>query len=1212
MTQIRITRRQIINALKAGGRIDAGGMVVRGEGRVEFSNRAVGTHRPPFLKSAGEFDPEEIARQGRKTGGLTVEAELERWPVREYEKLSLAARVRLALDTDRAADAGLRDKAERLELKLDAFPIVYAQDILEAMAHVADELGPDQGRQGMQPTADQLAMRGGLQIIGCEIRNQPGRFDGVRLVNARLPISIRFIGCVFKCPLLLAHCHLVSLDLSGSAMDVLDATGLQASGNVYLRRTVVRAPVSFSGAHIAGSFDASDVVLAPFTGVAAQLPHDPENGMLNLSKATVENEVRMLRARIWGGLSLRGASIGRSLFLSHAVLFSPLSLFGKWVGDQLETDPSQGAPDPAKLLVEWSRADEYKASQLHGERKDGSELREEERRQADILEEFEILKGSTWKDIADELVHLNPRPLFSALRADGLRVQGSIFARAMLCNGLLRMKYVEVGGSIRLEGSELICAERLTHEIDATLQAVADGRLRFRDAGPPSQAQWERLKGVVEKGRAEGWDVALKLGDGRVQGAVSIGSGKLLEEDQAVTRRQKRMPVDLYGAAMLEGLQVGGALSFRRARFHLLSSPENGSENPPPADESGMSPVYPSKDRSWPILYRAAPWLFAREQARNDETRARTAEKRRKALKKALEDSRNQTGSLRLSQVEVGRDIDLRGCSGLNGVSLNNAVVAGDVCFADKSSGRAEPEPIREGFIRCTNRALDVRGAVNLVGAEIGGDVLLVFNAEIGPIIKAEMAEIGGRLDIYPQVGTRTYQIPRSPHEPTAGTDEVGDQDQAKKQAKGAPRADEGFWLDNCDHRRLEPQVEWGTSRSVCRECAAVVDMVDDHTSWFIDLRNTRATMFTHPPAAWPDPGALSLDGFSYSRSSALGPLTPLDPQTHVRDVHYERSRLRYVWRRRPMRKWAGVVMGAAALIGLVLAACLSVTSGAGSLRTWSGLSVLEYPAFYFIAIVAGTPLILLAIAAWRLAPNNNFQARAIEYLGRLRHSENRVKWRPSTYHALDAYSVAANALRESGRYISANQVEKMRLRRRTEMLSWRHHGPVKLMLNMVDLFAGYGFNLSRAFIISLVVLLVVAGGARYAAGAGHLALRIEEDVRHVSSQGVVEIPANSCVSINGTGGAGQNDCPGVIYALDLLLPFVDLKQAERWKPVRPDRPPSQDSFMTPRAKATRNFLEAFLYGWPSLVSVLGLLLTGVIGVAGASRIESAFARVRE
>lgn len=416
-------------AMRRGGRIDASAVVLR-QGppprQLNVSNSAWGAHLPPHFTSARRLEPAD-SKAG--PGG--------RASARDFERLSLAARTALlsrnsSLDgvdqEDEEADgrgvsdgqAGQQD--EFILPRRSDWPVVFAEDILEALAWACDEVGPDQGTQGQTRTQEQLAMRGGLQLVGVWIRSRVPGGDGLRLVNARLPFSLRLNGCVVECPLLLSHCHLVTLDLSGSALLSVDASGLVASGSVHMRRTVVITPVMFPGAAIKGIFNASQAVFAPFELVAKQTAVELDHGMFNLSKADVDNEVLLEDTRIWGGISLRGARFRRSLNLDGAYLSSPLACLEKWACEAGAGDIAAYSPSR-----QWASHDEVMARSIHdvaGGEPDPKRVR---------LAELEVLQGATrrWRRLGRHTLRLlDERALMCALRADGLKLGGSLLLEA--------------------------------------------------------------------------------------------------------------------------------------------------------------------------------------------------------------------------------------------------------------------------------------------------------------------------------------------------------------------------------------------------------------------------------------------------------------------------------------------------------------------------------------------------------------------------------------------------------------------------------------------------------------------------------------------------------------------------------------------------------------------------------------------------------------
>ncbi|WP_133064307.1 hypothetical protein [Sandarakinorhabdus cyanobacteriorum] len=110
-------------------------------------------------------------------------------------------------------------------------PHVRVETLLEAIGMACDRLAAEPGGRGAPDAATRLNMQSGLQLVGVRICASPAVADllqaspgALRLSNARLPFSLRLIGCVIETPLALSNCQLVTLDLSGSALRGLDAT----------------------------------------------------------------------------------------------------------------------------------------------------------------------------------------------------------------------------------------------------------------------------------------------------------------------------------------------------------------------------------------------------------------------------------------------------------------------------------------------------------------------------------------------------------------------------------------------------------------------------------------------------------------------------------------------------------------------------------------------------------------------------------------------------------------------------------------------------------------------------------------------------------------------------------------------------------------------------------------------------------------------------
>lgn len=1362
-----ITSAEIEKALRLGGRIDGSSLVLkRSDARVVFSDERSGVHRPPYLLAGYQLEP-----FGERWPDETEPHDKEHsWGLREFERLSLAARAALATIHPGASAAGIKAAAAAADLDLDAFPVVFAEDILENLAIVADELGPDQGQRGKAATSEQLAMRGGLQILGCRIRSRALE-DGVRLVNARLPISLRFIGCVFECPLLLAHCQLVSLDVSGSALTTLDATGLRASGSVYLRRTIVRTPVSFAAAHIAGSFVGSDAVIAPLAPASLITPVNPDHGMLNLSGATIDNEVALERARIWGGLSLRGAVLGRSLDLKHALIMSPLALLEKRLGDLLTEGQkrrrrSQNLPDLAEAIETacgMAGMDSAIATFLHKPDKpvgadsakfDINQMTPGQmlRRDRDIhparisaLETLEVLNGETdrWRYLTVRtLLKLGSRALTSSVRADNLKLDGTLNARGLVAAGQFRMKYAEIRGAVRFEGAVLRSADHVRQTIERILkhESTGAGNLEYVEAieamrgleqkwaAPPSslvrepkkarlqresdlsaaratlatlknapvgsrreksglkaardladrefqtwrfQDLWTMLIGIDDPLRAQEktrfdyfnhrWTFgepasAMNLRDSQIAGDLSFGvdTGPENKTRAQWSYRDVSQPLELYGSILLESLTTGGSILMSRVIVRSYDL------RPRSAPVRNRTPVKAWSFRNW--LVRT---LF-----KEDSRPSAGAPAERRALRAAP-----RMRTFQMGQVNVGRDVDLRRSVGVAGVDLENATIGGDLKF----SGSAEASHPRDAdlpsrFFSCTARAEKVRGIVRLRSCKVGGDARLLFDPRRGPFIDAGMMTVAGQLEINPQIGGDSYQLRSRPTK--------------------APADAEGFWLDACDHVPEPPPLP-GSRRSapgrVCSKCNVVLHAIDSSLAWTIDLSRARATVFAHAPAAWPDPGALTLDGFAYQQVAESGPLHPRQRISKTSN-YYEHRMRRFVWQGHPFDRaafwfvglflalvassFAGVfwrlvardfrtdqlvevinflitiiapMVGVAILvlsahailkhlerppkarswlrlfIHLLLGFAVFIIAllGLNAIGDWlvalGPLLIKPVPTVSFVSLFLALGIIATVLARVFISPgalnSSRIRPRAIEYLARQRVLENRFQWRSAGHPVLETYVRAAKVLRDAGRFISANAVEEERLRIRTDMLSWRHHGAAKAILLAVDAFSGYGFRLWRATIAIAVIICSIAAIGHLAAAEGFLVRQepLEAPALSMSAEEakrLMEEGVRPACGRRADVGVMAQDCPDFVYAADLLLPFIDLGEADRWRPTIPEG--NSKDWLNERPEPWRSLLASLLYLWPSFVGILGLVLTGIVGAAIATRVDAALSRVEE
>ena len=352
-------------------------------------------------------------------------------------------------------------------------------------------------------------------------------------------------------------------------------------------------------------------------------------------------------------------------------------------------------------------------------------------------------------------------------------------------------------------------------------------------------------------------------------------------------------------------------------------------------------------------------------------------------------------------------------------------------------------------------------------------------------------------------------------------------------------------------------------------------------------------TVFGHPPAAWPAPGGLSLEGFTYREASdLLGPLSPEPDLKNLAD-RKERSLSAMKTRRCPVSTAAGqfgvlVLAGAGLLVtaGFLQAAAMAIGS-----RFPKPLLIIDAGIGFAMALLV---VILLYFVCIRFAPWSHFRTstktrpRALVYLTLLRKSAPRFRAAPREVGSMDPYVTAARALRESGRYISANEVEKARLRLRAVNLSWTIHWPGKATMVLTDLVVGYGFSLARG--VGILAALVVMTAA-YA------------QTQYYKNPSLFCVGSrDACLEPPPATGA-----PGLIYALDVVLPFGDFGEQSRWRAA-----PERGSRMQTTVPLVDDLLEFWNRSWPSVMAILGFILTTLIGLGAGARIESALANVKE
>lgn len=398
-----IKKAHLLAAIRSGRRLD-GERFAKSCGTMRSKDRWLLPFQAPYQHAS--FDASDLPEQ---PGGISVS---------RFEKKANAARRRAALN----------------QASIDPdWPTLKSSVLIDALAEATRELS-DPDAAAHTPLFD-FNIMSGLQIYGVEIVPDVAFRNGsLNLVNVSFPFSVRLICCVLRVPVALSNVQLVTLDLSGSALLGLDAKFLHARGSVRMRRSFSLGPVDFAGAEIHGYFDACDLLILPFGQTPADQAVDGDSGMLSLNQASIDNEVRLNRAEIWGGLSMRGLRTKRSIHINESRIFSPLATLERLFLDQMAPmeDWKEIKPGGAKSTgyeggLRWHR----------------------------FINRVAFLKYAPGHEaISTRAINLflceNLRVRTSAVRADAMTVDGSIFAKDMKCRGRFRMKYARISGGLSM------------------------------------------------------------------------------------------------------------------------------------------------------------------------------------------------------------------------------------------------------------------------------------------------------------------------------------------------------------------------------------------------------------------------------------------------------------------------------------------------------------------------------------------------------------------------------------------------------------------------------------------------------------------------------------------------------------------------------------------------------------------------------------------
>lgn len=335
-----------------------------------------------------------------------------------------------------------------------------------------------------------------LKIVGCRIT---GDLD---LSNLHFPGSIRFMGCLIEGALILDRTRLMTLDLSGSLIrNGISGMYLNTGGALRLRRTVSQGPIDMGGLIADGTVDFTDSILSPENKPSSRGSYVGDRGILNLAQSKLDKDLRLERARIYGGINIRGATIGGMFHLNDAILRSSLAHFEHLVIKTIQAvnarsdehrasmkDPSGRIPDPDEDAPEWPLIliNDIQKSALLSANAVHRMVRHlhpcvsiNETTSQEDLDRRKFYHGSfadthkrwTWEKLGDGLeteLALNEEDSLqrrlmlgsndateAALRAEQVTVKGPLYARGLRVCGSIRMKRLQTYGTFGMNGARL-------------------------------------------------------------------------------------------------------------------------------------------------------------------------------------------------------------------------------------------------------------------------------------------------------------------------------------------------------------------------------------------------------------------------------------------------------------------------------------------------------------------------------------------------------------------------------------------------------------------------------------------------------------------------------------------------------------------------------------------------------------------------------------
>lgn len=989
-----------------------------------------------------------------------------------------------------------------------------------------------------------------LKMMGCIIE---GDLD---LSNLKIPGSIRLVGCWIKGGLILDRTELVTLELSGSVIEKgVSGMYLTTHGAIRLRRTVSMGPIDLGGLTSAGTADFTDCIFYPENSPSDRASHVLDRGILNLAQAKLNKDLRFERARIYGGINMRGAYVGGMLHMNDALLRSAMAHFEFLVAKVVEhleshnrgtvnqlPGPVQSSLNASVRIAEHLHPKDAKLDKrYHGEFSSYKRRRKWEILGGEINSKLNLKADDS---LQVRLLLETKRTAESALRAEQATIDGPIYARGMRVCGRLRMKRLTTSGTVSFNGSRLRGSTDVRIGLTA-LETSFDHAMGRRKLKKTSNLG-KRARGVrfafdaindqydFHQGATPDADHE-KYGDGDVkphreyvldlENAV-IGGPLDLSRDP----RPRRI-VTAFEPVLSELLTV--------ARDTIVEKYNDFSpfKDKPPTFSGDLLPAHFQEgfpDASHRFITDYHPTLIIGEIRLDNAKIAGTVDLRNAVFNLSKEYPCRLRTSLRARNVKVGRDIDLRHTVGLNGLSLTSAHIEGSIRSCDVEEGPndspGQPSLGRRSICHPIFDCKDHIPVFDLSLTTIDGDVFLQSHPKFGPTLHLGNANVGGR----------TYIVP---------TDNVF-----------AER-------DNLPTRKR--------------------DVVKAENYSVIDLSGLKTPFLSHNSGAWPVPGNLIIRNVRYDTTDRYGHLFPR-PRSEV-EIESDKNE---------NRKLIQILQVATPVLAIIIAFAVVVLSYfecpavCWSIPVWlinfnnaydSALALVGKENFYAFWGFLMFGLVVYLIARLTHPVPRKSAPLALSWL---RRQKTHFNTRRIEHHLIPAepYIRAAAVLRAESRNTSADRVEVERLRERRRALSWPKAWAGLLLLYFLDLFIQYGFKPTRAIALTGLYVLVSSMVFHALKMQGVIVpsdtVELYEEKRVLGRHGDrgdhnlgdSVNPSQPSATVTTQQRASQpdvpltKDCPtalrelkdnhfhSFVYSVDSLIPFIDIDANSDWKIMDPKR----------------------------------------------------------